>query len=142
VVDEVCVNFARDGLRSPVTIAIYDVPDVDNRYDYSNHQNSTIARVNALVFRRTEDNNPRMNVHLASVQKATGSEGLFSSIKAMVANLFLPAQPISAIGNQTMLNFGRTLYHKEPAFTFPVAELLRPSIKSAQAKAEAQISPF
>lgn len=141
VVDEVCVNFTREEQRSPVTIAIYDVPFVSNRYDYGNHQNSTIARVTALTFRRTEDS-PRMSVQLASVQKATGSEGLISSIKAMFANLFLPAQPISAVGNQTMLEFGRALYHKEPAFTFPVAELLRPSLNKAQAKAQAQDSAF
>jgi hypothetical protein len=136
VVDQVCVDFTREGQRSPVTIAIYDVPFVDNRYDYSNHQNSTIARVTALTFRRTEDS-PRMSVQLASVQKATGSEGLISSIKAMVANLFLPAQPISEVGNQTMLDFGQALYHKEPVFTFPVAELLRPSLNKAQAQASA-----
>ena len=140
VVEKVCVDFNRNGLRSPVTIAIYDVTPVNSEYDYHNRQNSTIARVNALSFSRTETS-PRMSVELASVQKATGSEGMISSLKAMVANLFLPPLPISAVGNQTMLEFGQTLYHREPQFTFPVAELLRPSLNKAQAQAQSKSQP-
>lgn len=134
VIETITIRFNRNGQRSPVTIAIYDVPRVDNRYAYGNRQNSTIARVNALTFQRS-DEDPRMSVEVATVQKAHQSEGLFSSITAMFANLLLSAQPVSEVGNDTMLDFGLALYHKKPAFTFPVAETLRPSLENAQVSA-------
>jgi hypothetical protein len=134
LIDQVSISFNRGGQRSPVTIAIYDVPRVENRYEYCNRQNNTVARVNALTFRRSEED-PRMRVEVATVQKAHQSEGLFSSITAMFANLLLSAQPVSMVGNETMLDFGLALYHKKPAFTFPVAETLRPSLENAQVSA-------
>jgi hypothetical protein len=133
-IEEVVISFNRDGQRSPVTIAIYDIPRVDKRFDYSNRQNSTLARVNTLTFRRSEDD-PRMNVEIATVSKPQETEGFFSSLTAMFANLLLSAQPVSAVGNDTMLDFGLALYHKKPEFTFPVAEALRPSLASAQVSA-------
>ena len=134
LVEKVSISFNRDGQRSPVTIAIYDVPRVNDRYEYSHRRNSTVARVNTLTFRRSDDA-PRMSVEVATVQKAHQSEGLFSSITAMFANLLLSAQPVSMVGNETMLEFGLALYYKKPAFTFPVAETLRPSFENAQVSA-------
>lgn len=134
VIEEVAINFNRGRQRSPVTIALYDVPRVKNRYDYGDRQNSTIARVNTLTFRRSEGV-PRMSVEIATVQKAHQSEGLFSSITAMFANLLLSAQPVSAVGNETMLEFGLALFHKKPVFTFPLAETLEPSFNHAQVSA-------
>lgn len=134
IIEEVTVCFNRSGQRSPVTIAIYDLPRVKNRFDYNNRQNSTIARVNTLTFQRSEEA-PRMSVEVATVSKAQEAEGFFSSLTAMFANLLLSAQPVSVVGNDTMLDFGLALYHKKPAFTFPVAEALRPSLANAQVSA-------
>lgn len=134
VIEEVSIRFNQGRQRSPVTIALYDVPRVDNRYDYSNRQNSVVARVNTLTFKRTEEE-PRMSVEIASVQKAHQSEGLFSSITAMFANLLLSAQPVSMVGNQTMLEFGLALYHKKTAFTFPIAGTLRSTLKTVHVSA-------
>ena len=39
IIETISIRFNRNGQRSPVTIAIYDVPRVDNRYDYGNRQN-------------------------------------------------------------------------------------------------------
>ena len=134
VIEEVSISFNRGRQRSPVTIALYDVPRTDNRYDYDNRQNRTVARVNTLTFRRSEQS-PRMSVEIASVQKAHQTEGLFTSITAIFANLLLSAQPVSAVGNETMLNFGLALFHKKGEFTFPVAETLRTVYSTAQASA-------
>lgn len=131
VIEEVSISFNRDGQRSPVTIALYDVPRVDNAYDYANRQNDTIARVNTLTFRQSDDN-PRMSVEIASVYRMHQEEGLFSSITAMFANLLLSAQPVSMVGNNTMMEFGRALFYKETEFTFPVAETLQPAFNKAQ----------
>ena len=134
VIDEVAVSFNRGKQRSPVTIALYDVPRVEGRYEYGNRQNSTIARVKTLTFQRS-DGAPRMSVEIASVQKAYQSEGLFSSITAMFANLLLSAQPVSVVGNETMLEFGLALFHKKAEFTFPVADTLTTSLENAQVTA-------
>lgn len=134
VIEEVSISFNRGRQRSPVTIALYDVPRVEGRFDYCNRQNSSIARVNTLTFRRT-DESPRMSVEIASVHKAHQSEGLFSSITAMFANMLLSAQPVSVVGNETMLEFGLALFHKKTEFTFPVAETLTTSHENAQVAA-------
>ncbi|NLK42417.1 MAG: hypothetical protein GX298_10245 [Planctomycetes bacterium] len=131
VVEKVTVSFTRDGQKSPVSIALYDVPRKNNRYDYANRENPVAARVNTLTFSRSEKE-PRMSVEVASVQKAGASEGMLSSIKAMFANLLLAPLPVSVVGNKTMLDFGQALYLKKTAFTFPVAETLRPSLAKAQ----------
>jgi hypothetical protein len=133
-IEEVSISFNRDRQRSPVTIALYDVPRVEDRYDYGDRQNGTIARVNTLTFQRS-DGAPRMSVEIASVHKAHQSEGLFSSITAMFANLLLSAQPVSVVGNETMLEFGLALFHKKAEFTFPVAETLTTSLENAQVAA-------
>lgn len=135
-IEEVTVSFTRDGSRSPVVIAIYDVPCINRCFDYANRRNTTIARVTTLTFKRTE-NTPRMSVEIASLKKADQSEGWMSSLTAMLANLVLTPLPISRVGNDTMLDFGLALYQKRPDFTFPVAETLRSSLANT-----AQLSTF
>jgi len=134
IIEQVTVSFTRDRLKSPVTIALYDVPRKNDRYRYAHRENPVIARVNTLTFSRSEQS-PRMSVEVASVQKADRSEGLIGSIKAMFANLLLSPLPVSAVGNDTMLDFGRALYLEKTAFTFPVAETLGPSLSKAQVSA-------
>lgn len=133
-VDTVTVSFNRNSRQSPVTIAIYDVPRIDGGYHFADRRNDTIARVNTLTFERGGDS-PKMDVELASVHGQDSSEGLLSSIRAMFANWLLSALPISEVGNETMLDFGLALYHKEREFTFPIAETLRPSLQHGQASA-------
>lgn len=134
VINELTVSFNRNGSKSPVVIAIYDVPGVNRRFHYANKQNGTVARVNTLTFKRSEKS-PRMGVEIASLKKADQSENWVSSLTAMIANLVLPPLPISEIGNETMLDFGLALYQKKPDFTFPAAQTLRPSVANAQVSA-------
>lgn len=131
VVDEVTVSFNRGRMRSPVTILLYDLPRVNRDYDYSHRQNATLARVNSLTFRRSNQS-PRMSVEVASVQKADQTEGIVGSIAALFANLLLSPLPVSEVGNDTMLDFGLALYQQDSEFTFPVAQTLRPSAESVQ----------
>ena len=127
VIQEVTVSFTRDGSKSPVLIAIYDIPSVNGKFLYANKQNNTVARVNTLTFKRSEKS-PRMNVEIASLNKADRSENWISSLTAMFANLVLHPMPISEIGSETMMDFGLALYRKKTDFTFPAAETLRPSV--------------
>jgi len=135
VINEVTVSFTRDGSKSPVVIAIYDVSDDNRQFRYADKINCIVARVNTLTFKRSEKS-PRMGIELASLKKANQSEGWFSSLTAMLANLVLPPMPISEIGHHTMLDFGLALYQKKSSFTFPVAKTLRPPAEmAAQASA-------
>ncbi len=136
VINEVTVSFTRDGSQSPVVIAIYDVPGVHQQFCYANKENTLIARVNALTFKRSEES-PRMNVELASLKKEEQSEGWFSSLTAMIANFVLPPLPVSEIGYHTMLDFGLALYQKKTDFTFPAADTLRPAMAAAGTQASA-----
>lgn len=116
------VLFNRKGTVSPVEVSIYDIPAIKGEYLYDNRRNCKIARINSLKFKQSDDGIPRMSVELASVKKANDSEGFLSGLTAMLANIFSTSTPVSSVGNATMMDFGRALYEKENAFTFPQAE--------------------
>jgi hypothetical protein len=123
-VTEVDIQFNARGQKSPVTIGLYDVKPKDGEYKYENRSNRIVARVNTLIFKKTEKT-PRMGIIVASISDAEESEGLFSSIKGAIANLFITPPKVAKLGNDTMLNFGHALLEQKPAVTFPRAENLR-----------------
>ncbi|ARN56150.1 hypothetical protein STSP1_01713 [Sedimentisphaera salicampi] len=120
-VTEVNLRFNNRGKKSPVTIGLYDVVPEGGKYKYQNRKNEIVARVNTLSFEKT-DKTPKMGITIASVSEKNKSAGLFGWIKGAIANLFIKPLKITKLGNNTMLDFGETLLHKEPAFTFPKAE--------------------
>jgi len=123
-VTEVAMQFNAKGHKSPVTIGLYDIKPKDGQYKYENRSNRIVARVNSLVFKKTEKT-PRMGIIVASISDAEESEGFFSSIKGCIANLFITPPNVTKLGNTTMLEFGDALLQKNATFTFPRAKNLR-----------------
>ena len=125
-VTEVDLTFNARGHKSPVTIGLYDLEPKDGQYRYENRSNKSVARVNSLVFEKTQKK-PRMGIKIASISDNEASEGFFSGLKAAIANLFITPPKIDKRGNRTMLEFGDALLQKKPAFTFPEAENIKES---------------
>jgi hypothetical protein len=123
-VTEVAMQFNARGHKSPVTIGLYDIKPKDGQYKYENRSNRIVARVNSLVFKKTEKT-PRMGIIVASISDAEESEGLISGIKGCIANLLITQPEVTKLGNTTMLEFGDALLKKNAMFTFPRAENLR-----------------
>jgi hypothetical protein len=118
-VTEVALEFNGRGHRSPVTIGLYEVKCQDGKYCYADRTNEIVARVNSLVFKKSEQ--PRMAITVASISHKADGNGLLAQIKAAVANLFLKPVRITLLGNETMLRFGGALAVRQPTFTFPKA---------------------
>lgn len=125
-VTEVSMQFNARGHKSPVTIGLYDIKPKDGQYKYENRSNRIVARVNSLIFKKTEKT-PRMEIKVASISDSEKSEGFFSRIKGAIANLFITPPKVTELGNTTMLEFGYALLQKEPAFTFPKAKNIKES---------------
>jgi hypothetical protein len=122
-VTEVDLYFNARDQKSPVTIGLYDVKPQNGQYKYENRYNEIIARVDTLIFKKSE--NPRMGIEMASIHKKTEDESYWGTIKAIIANLFINPPKVTKLGNDTMLNFGYALLKQKPAFTFPRAKNLR-----------------
>jgi len=127
------VRFDLDG-KSPVAVHLFEVKPVKGKHLYEDRCNEQIARINALSFTRGIKP-PTMEAEVSSIAGSNAKEGFIASLKAMVANWFLPPVPITVIGNQTMLDFGTALDTTQTAFTFPYAENLHQSVKTLLAKA-------
>ena len=125
-VTEVAMQFNARGHKSPVTVGLYDIKPKDGQYKYENRSNLIVARVNSLVFKKTEKS-PRMGIIVASISDAEESEGFISSIKGCIANLFITPPKVTKFGNTTMLEFGDALLQKKTAFTFPKAKNIKES---------------
>jgi hypothetical protein len=123
-VTELDIQFNAKGHKSPVTIGLYDVKPKDGQYKYENRSNEIVARVNSLIFRRTEKT-PHMGIEVASIAKKGRSAGLFGRIKAAIANLFIKPPKVTKLGNTTMLEFGYALFQKKSTFTFPKAKNIK-----------------
>jgi hypothetical protein len=123
-VTEVSLQFNARGHKSPVTIGLYDIKPKDGQYKYENRTNQVVARVNTLIFKKTEKP-PHMGIKVASVAKKSGSEGFFSRIKGKIANLFIKPPKVDKLGNTTMLEFGYALLQKNTTFTFPKAKNIK-----------------
>jgi hypothetical protein len=119
-VTEVDLHFNARGSKSPVTVSIYDIKPKDGQYNYENRSNQIVARVNSLIFKKTEKT-PRMGIELASIRNAAESEDFVSGLKGILANIFIRPPKVSELGNETMLNFGRILLEQKSSFTFPKA---------------------
>ncbi len=123
-ITEVDLTFNARGHKSPVTIGLYDVKPKDGEYKYENRSNEVVARVNTLTFKKTEQT-PKMGIKVASISDTAESEGFFSGLKAVIANLFINPPKVDKHGNTTMLEFGDALLQKKLAFTFPKATNIR-----------------
>jgi hypothetical protein len=124
-VTEVDICFNAKGQKSPVTIGLYSIKPQDGQYKYENRYNELIARVSTLTFRKSEENNPRMGIEIASIHKKTEEEGFWSKIKGLIANFFIKPLKVDKLGNDTMLNFGYAILNQKPAFTFPKAKNIK-----------------
>jgi hypothetical protein len=123
-VTEVAMQFNARGHKSPVTIGLYDIKPKDGQYKYENRSNRIFARVNSLVFKKTEST-PRMGIIVASISDAEESEGFISGVKGCIANLFITPPKVTKLGNTTMLEFGDALLQKKNTFTFPKAKNIK-----------------
>jgi hypothetical protein len=117
---EVDVSFNYGDEKSPVSVGLYNVKLVDGKYKYENRYDELIARVNKLVFKRT-DGDPRLEIVVASVRKKTDEEGIMSNFVGMIANFFIKPLAVDKKGNDAMLDFGYAMFKKKPQFTFPKA---------------------
>ncbi|MFA5293503.1 MAG: hypothetical protein WC496_10770 [Phycisphaerae bacterium] len=123
---EVKVHFNDKGCTSPVTVGLYSVKCVNGQYKYENCYNEIVARVDTLTFGPSVDN-PRMDIAISSLYSADAdANGLWGSIKATVANFFINPLEIDKLGNDTMLDFGSSLFREAETFTFPKAKNLKP----------------
>ena len=123
-VTEVDMQFNVRGYKSPVTVGLYDIKPKDGQYKYKNRSNQIVARVNSLIFKKTEKT-PSMGIKVASLTDQSESDGFFSAIKGAIANLFIPPPKVAKLGNETMLGFGLTLLEQKSAFTFPKAKNIK-----------------
>jgi len=125
-VTEVDMQFNARGHKSPVTIGLYDIKPKDGQYKYENRSNRIVARVNSLIFKKTE-RTPRMEIKVASISDTEESESFFSCIKGTIANLFITPPNVTKLGNTTMIEFGYALLQKNATFTFPKAGNIKES---------------
>ena len=124
-VNEVRLLFNSRGRSSPVTITLQDIIPLKTGYRYTN---DTVARVNALIFRRATGR-AKMEVLLDSVKRKdaanTAWQNFLGGLKGVAANFFLPPLFVAPEGQQAMLDFGRALTLQQAEFTFPVATRLQ-----------------
>ena len=104
---------------------MHDIRLRDGAYVY---ENETVARVNALLFRRSTGH-PKMEVTLASLLHKDAPKSAWSSfigeLKGAAANMMLPPLNVEPEGEQAMLDFGLALVTKQPTYTFPFAPRLK-----------------
>jgi hypothetical protein len=123
-VTSVKVVFNHEGNTSPVTVGLYNMKPQNGQYKFENRYDTKKARVNALSFEATEED-PRMDIQLASLGGRCSKEGFYSRLKGKIANLFIEPVRITSQGNKAMLDFGYALYKKQASFTFPKAGNLK-----------------
>ena len=119
-VTQVDVHFNTKGKKSPVTIGLYSIKPENGQYKYENRYNEIVARVATLTFKKC-DGEPRMDIEVVSVNKASRPNSYVGRVKGFIVNFFIDPIRISKLGNDTMLNFGYALLNKQPSFTFPKA---------------------
>ena len=125
-VTEVDMQFNARGHKSPVTIGLYDIKPKNGEYKYENRSNEVVARVNTLVFKKTEQT-PKMGIEVASIAKKGKSAGFFGWIMGTIANLFIKPPKVDKLGNTAMLEFGDALLQKNSMFIFPKAKNIKKS---------------
>ncbi len=120
-VTQVDVHFNTRGKKSPVTIGLYSVKPENGQYKYENKYNEIVARVATLTFKKC-DGEPKMDIEVVSVNKASKPNGCIGRIKGTIVNFFIDPIRISKLGNDTMLNFGHTLLKRKPFIYFPKSQ--------------------
>jgi hypothetical protein len=118
-VTQVDVHFGTKG-KSPVTIGLYSIKPENGQYKYENRHDEIVAQVATLTFKKT-DVEPKMDIEVISVNKASKPNSFIGRVKGFIVNFFIDPIRISKIGNDTMLDFGNALFNKQPSFTFPKA---------------------
>jgi len=130
-VTEVRMLFNCHGYASPVSIIL---DTMVYRNGSIQHENELVARVNQLAF-YLKSGAPKMEVSLSTIRPADSSDSLWQDfvgrIKGMVANMLIPALPVSTDGYHAMMDFGSALAMAKSTFTFPFA----PSLKNSPATA-------
>jgi hypothetical protein len=119
-VTQVDVHFNTRGKKSPVTIGLYSIKPENGHYKYENRHNEIVARVATLTFKKC-DGEPRMDIEVVSVNKASRPNSYIGRVKGFIVNFFIEPIRISKLGNDTMLNFGYALLNKQTSFIFPKA---------------------
>jgi hypothetical protein len=119
------VHFSKRWKKSPVTIGLHSVKPENGQYKYENRYNEIVARVATLTFKKS-DGEPRMDIEVVSVNKATKPNSHIGRVKGFIVNFFIEPIRISKLGNDTMLKFGYALLNKQPSFTFPKATNIKP----------------
>ncbi len=97
-VTEVDLQFNARDHKSCVTVGLYDIKPKDGQYKYENRSNQIVARVNTLSFKKTKKT-PHMGIKVASISDTEESEGFFSCVKGVIANLFLNPPEVTKLGN-------------------------------------------
>jgi hypothetical protein len=123
-VTRVDVHFNTRKKKSPVTIGLYSIKPEKGQYKYENRHNEVVAQVATLTFKKS-DGEPRMDIEVVSVNKASKPNSYVGRIKGFIVNFFIEPIRISKLGNDTMLNFGHALLNKQPSFTFPKAHNIK-----------------
>ena len=135
-VTQVDVRFGTKG-KSPVTIGLYSVKPENGRYKYENRYNEIVAKVATLTFKKT-DGEPRMDIEVVSVNKASKPNSYIGRVKGFIVNFFIDPIRISKLGNDTMLKFGYALLNKQTSFTFPKATNIKPAKPATIGKSQKQ----
>lgn len=125
-VTEVELEFDGRSCKSPVIIGLYDLKPKSGRYKHENRSNQIVARVNSLIFRKSD--NPKMGITVACISKKATANDFFGHLKAAIANLFIKPVKVTPVGNQALLDFGYALFEQKTAFTFPKATNLKAAL--------------
>jgi hypothetical protein len=134
-VENVDVYFNARDAESPVTVGLYDVDITEKTNGHYKEYNNKVARITTLTFNRSEAV-PRLELKISAVGKDEESLGTWEHVKGFVGNFFIEPIEIDKLGNNTMLEFGLTLYEKEAKFTFPKAKNLTETQEARQQKTD------
>jgi hypothetical protein len=124
MVEKVEVRFNARGAESPVTVGLYDVDTSKKTDGHYRQYNKKVARIMTLTFNRSEAV-PKLELKISAVGKDEESLGTWAHIKGFLGNFFIEPIEIDKLGNNTMLEFGLSLYKKNATFTFPKAKNLK-----------------
>ncbi len=129
-VEKVAIDFATKGNDTTVTAGLFSVKPVNSEYEYKNRHEEIVIKIDTLTFSKTPPGQKAlMEVKLRAVEDQGQGFSLWSSIKAMIANVIIKPLGITQKGNSTMLDFGRALINKKDEFMFPFAENIIESVE-------------
>jgi hypothetical protein len=128
-VEKISIDFATKGNDTTVTAGLFSVKPKNGEYAYKNRHEEIVIKIDTLTFAKTKPGQkPLMEVKLRAVESHGRGFNLWSSIKAMIANIMIEPLGITQKGNSTMLDFGKALINKKSEFQFPFAENIKESV--------------